>query len=136
MTSFLALRASVCVSNSPGMLFLFFPFPFFLGGGPHFSLVYRWPAAERLLPRGSLLFASSHRDTRSQRVAAESNSASWPNGQGTLLYVFLTPVRAQFCTGASSDSNPRFWPDGRRVGCSRHGDTSSPKVRFSTSKYT
>ena len=30
MTSFLALRASVCVSNSPGMLFLFF----------YFSIIY------------------------------------------------------------------------------------------------
>ena len=71
MTSFLALRASVCVfsvvSNFPGIR------------------CYRWPAAERPLLLDSLLFASSYSDPRLQRVTAVSNSASWPNGLRTLL---------------------------------------------------
>ena len=45
MTSFLALRASVCVSNSPGMLFLFFPFFFFFFGG---GLIFPWYIGGRL----------------------------------------------------------------------------------------
>ena len=35
-----------------------------------------------------ILFASSYSDPRLQRVTAVSNSASWPYGLRTLLYVF------------------------------------------------
>ena len=78
MTSFLALRASVCVSNSPGMLFLFsffFFLPPFFGGGAHFSLVYRWPAAAfcrsapfSLLRRVATLDLSEWLPNRTQQV--------------------------------------------------------------------
>ena len=123
MTSFLALRASVCVSNSPGMLFLFsffFFLPPFLGGG----LIFPWYIGGRLqnaFCRSApfyLLRRSQHSISASGCRIELSKLAEWPRGP---LISFLTPVRAQFCTGASSDSNPRFWPDGRRVGCSRHG---------------
>ena len=65
-----------------------------------------------------LLRRSRHSISASGCRVELSKLAEWPRDP---LICFLTPARAQFCTGASSDSNPRFWPDGRRVGCSRHG---------------
>ena len=95
MTSFLALRASVCacrlcLTNSPGML-------------------HRSPAGSPSLPRFLRRVPPREREAPSSKP-------------GRPLYFLFTPERAQFCSRCLLRIRTHvFRPGGRCVGRSRHG---------------